>query len=172
MKNRTLQPCCLSWPMCLLLFIVSGSTYAEGFSIILNGLSRHVNPLPTQNFNEKNWGLGFQYDFVPVNKHWIPLANASGFKDSLNNFSYYAGSGIMRRFSLKSKTTLHLDAGLVAFIMTRKDYKDNKPFPGILPMISVGNEKIALNITYIPKVHQKIVPVWFFQLKIPLSNFR
>ena len=78
----------------------------------------------------------------------------------------------MRRFSLKPKTNLHLDAGLIAFIMTRKDYKDNEPFPGILPTISVGNEKIAINITYIPKVHPKIVPVWFFQLKIPLSNFR
>ena len=151
----------------------SAAASAEGFNIILNGFSHHVNPLPTQNFNEKNPGFGIQYDYAPVYDHWIPFVNASGFKDSLRNPSYYAGGGIMRRFSLTPKMgNLHLDAGLIAFMMTRQDYKDNDPFPGILPTLSLGNEKIALNITYIPKVHPKIVPVWFFQLKIAFSNFR
>jgi hypothetical protein len=153
------------------LLIISGATYADGMSIVLNGLSHHINPPDNLDLNEENWGIGFQYDFVPVKEHWIPFVNASGFKDSLNNPSYYAGGGFMRRFSMGSNNNLHLDAGLVAFIMTREDYKDNDPFPGILSMISVGNEKIAVNITYIPKVHQKIVPVWFLQLKVPLSNF-
>ena len=169
LKSRRLIPCFLTWLASLLMLTSSLPLYAEGFSIVLNGASVHVNPSPSQNFNEENWGLGFQYDFAAINKRWIPFISASGFQDSLDNTSYYAGGGVMRRF-IKSDN-LNIDAGLIGFMMTREDYKDNDPFPGILPVFSIGNEKIALNITYIPKVHPKIVPVWFFQLKVPLSNF-
>jgi hypothetical protein len=36
----------------------------------------------------------------------------------------------------------------------------------------VGTKNIAVNFTYVPKVEPKAVPLWFFQLKINLSNFR
>ncbi len=169
LKIRRLAPYLLYWLTGLSILTGSLPLHAEGFSIVLNGASVHINPLPTQDFNEENWGLGFQYDFAAINKRWIPFISASGFQDSLDNTSYYAGGGVMRR--LIKSDNLNIDAGLIAFMMTREDYKDNDPFPGILPVFSIGNEKIALNITYIPKVHPKIVPVWFFQLKVPLSNF-
>ncbi len=41
-----------------------------------------------------------------------------------------------------------------------------------LPALSVGTERVSMNITYIPKVDPKAVPLWFFQLKINLSGFR
>ena len=169
LKIRRLAPYLLYWFTGLSILAGTLPVHAEGFSIVLNGASVHINPLPTQDFNEENWGLGFQYDFAAINKRWIPFISASGFQDSLDNTSYYAGGGVMRR--LIKSDNLNIDAGLIAFMMTREDYKDNDPFPGILPVFSIGNEKIALNITYIPKVHPKIVPVWFFQLKVPLSNF-
>jgi len=56
--------------------------------------------------------------------------------------------------------------------MTRKGYKDNQPFLGVLPAFSVGTNRVSVNMTYIPKVEPKAVPLWFFQLKINLSNFR
>lgn len=149
----------------------TGLAQAEGLNLIINGKSHHMNPPSTSNFNENNWGLGLQYDFAPVQEQWIPFVSASGFSDSNRQKSYYAGGGIARRFSLASiDKDLHLDAGMIGFIMTRKDYNNNDPFAGALPVLSVGTERFAVNITYIPKVHPKIVPIWFFQLKISLDN--
>ena len=45
---------------------------------------------------------------------------------------------------------------------------DRQPFPGVLPAFSLGNRKMALNLTYIPKVHPKLIPLWFSQLKVAL----
>jgi hypothetical protein len=110
-----------------------------------------------------------QYDFNMTDSKWIPFVSASGFKDSNKNPSYYAGGGTLRRFAFgEEKNSLHLDAGVVAFLMTRKGYMDGNPFPGILPVVVIGTDRVALNITYIPKVDPKMVPIFFFQLKIGL----
>lgn len=54
--------------------------------------------------------------------------------------------------------------------MTRQDFNNGLPFPGILPAFSFGTDRIALNMTYIPKVYPKMVALAFFQLKIKLTN--
>ena len=61
------------------------------------------------------------------------------------------------------------DAGLVAFLMVREDFNSGNPFPGVLPVVSVGTKRVAVNVTYIPKIDPKMVPVVFFQLKIGLN---
>lgn len=91
---------------------------------------------------------------------------ASGFIDSNKNPSYYAGGGAMRRFQYNA---VHFDLGAIGFLMTRKGYKNDHPFIGVLPAFSVGTEKISLNMTYIPKVEPKAVALWFFQIKIRLK---
>lgn len=162
--------------LAMILFMICCMATAAGAgntSLILNGKSVHLSPPANSNFNEENWGLGIQHDFEPVREHWIPFVTASGFKDSNKDTSYYAGGGLVRRLSLSSlHRELHFDVGLVGFVMTRKDYNNNDPFVGALPVFSVGTERIALNFTYIPKVHPKIVPIWFFQLKVSLDNFK
>jgi len=65
----------------------------------------------------------------------------------------------------------HVDVGAVGFLMVRKDFKNGDPFPGVLPVLSVGTKNVAVNITYVPKVEPKAVPLWFFQLKISLNSF-
>ena len=45
---------------------------------------------------------------------------------------------------------MHLDIGLVGFVMRRQNISDGKPFPGLLPVLSIGNRKAALNLTYLP----------------------
>jgi Antimicrobial peptide resistance and lipid A acylation protein PagP len=143
---------------------------ADQWSLLLNGKAWHLEKPAGTNYNEKNWGAGVQYDFKITDSKWIPFVTASGFKDSNKNPSYYAGGGALRRFSFgEEKTSVHLDAGVVAFLMTRKDYNDGKPFPGLLPVVSFGTDRVALNITYIPKVDPKMVPIIFFQLKIGLN---
>lgn len=43
--------------------------------------------------------------------------------------------------------------------------------PGVLPVMSVGTNRLEFNITYIPKVEPKIVSLWLFQLKIGFSGW-
>ncbi len=141
-------------------------------NLLVNGWSRHISPPAGTNYNERHWGAGLQYDFDRVEEHWVPFLTASGFKDSLRNMSYYAGGGAVRRFDVApALNNLHFDLGAVAFVMTRKNFKDNNPFLGALPVASIGTDHFAVNITYVPKVHPKLIPVWFFQLKVPLAKY-
>ncbi len=77
---------------------------------------------------------------------------ANGFRDSTNNMSYMAGAGLHRRiYETDELAGFYIYAGLNAFVMTREDVNGNKPFPGILPSVSIGNDKVGLNLTYLPK---------------------
>lgn len=142
---------------------------ADELSLLINGKARHMGSSATKHLNEKNWGLGLQYDWDRESDKWIPFATVSEFRDSNKNTSYYAGGGAMHRFQFDSA---HVDLGAVGFVMVRKGYKNGDPFLGVLPALSVGTKNVALNITYIPKVEPKAAPLWFFQLKINLSSFR
>ena len=145
---------------------------AGDFSVLLNGKAIHLDTKPGIQYNESNWGLGLQYDLAPVEEKWIPFVTASGFKDSNKNMSYYAGGGLLHRTSFEwGKTPMHFDAGAIVFLMKRKGFKDGDPFAGVLPAVSLGTPKVSVNMTYIPKVDPKMVPILFFQLKITLGAF-
>lgn len=156
----------------IMLGLISSASYAGDLSLLINGKAFHINAPAGRHFNESNWGAGVQYDFDAIgkNKNWIPLAMASGFQDSFKNPSYYAGGGVMRRFLPFSSNNFHVDAGVVAFFMTREDYNDNNPFFGALPALSMGTQRVSLNLTYVPKVHPKMVQLIFIQLKVGLGR--
>jgi len=164
------------WAWCsllglMLLISCLRTAHAGQYSLIVNGKALHFEQPTGQKFNEENWGAGIQYDFDTVgeNRNWVPFLTASGFQDSFKNPSYYAGGGIMRRFRFNPSTLpLNLDIGVIGFLMTREDFHDNQPFPGILPVASFGTDRVALNVSYIPRVHPKMVPLVFFQIKIGL----
>jgi hypothetical protein len=150
--------------------LMAAPAQADQWSLLLNGKAVHLEKRPGVHYNEENWGAGVQYDFKMTESKWVPFLTASGFKDSYENPSYYAGGGTMRRFSFgEEKGSVHLDAGMVAFLMIRKGFKNGDPFLGVLPVASFGTDRVALNITYIPKVVPKMVPLLFFQLKIGLN---
>jgi len=148
-----------------------GSGHAGSLHALVNGKAIHLEAAPAgKTFNEENWGGGLQYDFDPWHKVWVPFVTASGFLDSNSNASYYAGGGLMRRFMIsESLDNLYVDIGAVAFLMTRKGFHHNGPFLGVLPAMTFGNEYIAINATYIPKVEPKIVALFFFHLKFRFS---
>jgi len=160
--------------MILVAAVLAASPAIAGeWSLLLNGKATHINVPPGRNYNERNWGLGVQYDFVERDKEpdrkWIPFLNASEFQDSNRNLSYYAGGGIHRRFRpLSGSDTVHLDLGVVGFIMHRENFRNGRLFPGALPTASIGTDRVSVNITYIPKVDPKMVALWFFQLKVAL----
>lgn len=150
--------------------LMAAPAQADQWSLLINGKAWHLERPAGSHYNEQNWGAGVQYDFKMTESKWIPFVTASGFKDSHENPSYYAGGGTMRRFSFGGeKGSVHLDAGVVAFLMTRKGFMNGHPFLGALPVASLGTDRVALNITYIPKVDPKMVPIFFFQLKIGLN---
>lgn len=77
----------------------------------------------------------------------------------------------MRRFYVgekKDSNSLYVGAGVVAFLMVRKGFENGDPFPGVLPVATIGNERFGLNVSYIPKVDPKMVPIIFFQLRVGL----
>lgn len=153
----------------LLIFCSSFNVYGGELHGIINGKAYHFDR--SQDWNENNYGLGFEYDF-DQHGDWIPLITGSSFKDSFNQTSIYLGGGVKRRFLLsKDPTGFHFDIGAVGFLMTRKDHNDNKPFPGLLPFVSVGNEYVAINMTFVPKVSPKFANLLYFQFMFKIVEF-
>ena len=107
---------------------------------------------------------------------------ANGFRDSTDNMSYMAGAGLHRRiFETDRLAGFYIYAGLNAFVMTRDDVNDSKPFPGILPSISIGNEKVGFNLSYLPRqaieettnstlVDPTLSGVLFLQFKVSMDQ--
>ncbi|MCR4300351.1 MAG: hypothetical protein NUV51_01950 [Sulfuricaulis sp.] len=169
--RRTRTPIITLFVLCLSWFFAVTANAGE-LSVLLNGKAIHLDSQPGVQYNENNWGLGFQYDMAPVKVKWVPFFTASGFKDSNSNTSYYAGGGFLRRSEFEwGKTPMRFDAGGIVFLMKRKGFKDGDPFLGVLPAFSLGTPRVSVNMTFIPKVDPKMVPILFFQLKITLGNF-
>jgi hypothetical protein len=157
----------------------SRSILAEGdWGIVLNGRSVHLNA--EQHWNENNWGLGFEKEFNSSGR-WVTAAVANVFKDSMDNTSYMAGASIKRRFRVPSNH-VYFDAGLVGFLMTRDNVRDDAPFPGALPTLTFGARHFAVNVTYMPGsivdhvtnahlLDPAITGVFFIQLKLDASLF-
>lgn len=146
-------------------------TRAGELSLLVNGKAFHLDAQKNTDYNERNWGVGAHYELdTRLNESWVPFLQASEFRDSNRNLSYYAGGGLMRRFDLRTGD-LRVDAGAIAFVMYRRGFRDGNLFPGVLPALSVGTPRAALNVSYVPRVDPKMVPIVFLQLKLTLGSF-
>ncbi len=152
-----------------LLFMATSFAQAEELYAVLNGKAVHMDK---GNYNENNWGLGFEYDLNASNKSWVPFFGGSTFKDSNSQTSNYIGGGYKYRIPLSNdKSGWRADVGVMGFLMTRKDYNQNSPFLGVLPFVSWGTGFAMINATYIPKVTQKGSSLFYFQLKFRVAEF-
>lgn len=159
----------------MILLGLTHSASAQDWNLIVNGKAIHVNS--SKDWNEENWGLGIEREF-DTESRWVKVALVNGFKDSQNAMSYMAGGGLKRRFRMHSiSDDLFVDVGVVGFLMTREDVNNNAPFPGLLPAVSVGSRRIALNMTYlsqammdsatnISRVDPTVSGLLFLQLKV------
>ena len=155
------------------------SARAGGLSAVINGKSFHLGA--TREFNEDNVGLGLEYQF-PTETRWKKLVMANGFRDSDDEMSYMAGFGLHRNLYQTDRFNgLYVDAGVNAFMMTRKDVNDNRPFPGAVPSLTVGNDVLGVNLTYLPKAaveeiydaqmsDQSVSGIVFLQVKISVGE--
>ena len=143
----------------------------------MGGLS--ISMLP-RNGTSKTGALGIEREF-DTSSRWVKVALANGLKDSFGEPSYFAGGGVKRRFHLRSND-LYFDVGVIGFVMTREDVNHNQPFPGLLPAMTVGNKRVALNVTYMPEfIYDAVIKgrlidpemngVLFLQLKLDASLF-
>jgi hypothetical protein len=129
---------------------LSQAAVAGELSAVINGRSFHLGA--SQDWNENNVGLGLEYQFTSTSR-WHKRLMVNGFRDSSDQMSYMAGGGLYR--NLYTTDRLHgfyVDAGINAFLMTRQDVNDNRPFPGALPSLAIGNDFVGVNLTYLPSV--------------------
>jgi len=139
------------YPLLAGLMLISLIQVAQAgeFSAILNGKSYHLGA--TEEWNEDNYGLGIEYEFATKSR-WKKRLMANGFRDSNDDMSYMVGGGLHRNlYATERLGGFYLDAGLNAFVMTRTDVNNNKPFPGVLPSLTVGHKHVGLNLTYLPR---------------------
>lgn len=131
-------------------FLLSApAAYCGETSAVINGKSFHLNA--TEDWEENNLGFGVEYQFDSESR-WKTIVMANGFRDSSDNSSYMAGAGLHR--NLIASERLHgfyIDAGINAFLMTRSDVDDSRPFPGALPSLTVGTRFMGFNVTYLPR---------------------
>ena len=133
----------------LLVVAPTSPAIADKLSLVVNGISYHVDS--SYDWNENNFGLGVEYQFSSQSR-WKTVTMANGFRDSNDEMSYMVGAGLHRRLVESERLAgFYLDVGLNAFLMTRKDVNDNRPFPGVLPSLTVGNRHMGINLTYLPK---------------------
>ena len=176
MKIKKITMLCMA---ALLLFISSAPAHAGKLHLVLNGKSFHIDS--DYGWNENNYGFGVEYEFNSRSR-WIKVAMANGFRDSQDNISYMAGAGLHRRLLVTERfANLYLDAGINVFFMTRQDIDNNRPFPGLLPSVTLGNRYAGINLSYVPKqamhrfakanmVDPNIDGVFFLQVKFRLDS--
>jgi hypothetical protein len=174
-RSSTILICAIT----LLVAVPFSSAKAGTFNAIINGKSYHLDS--TYEWNDINTGLGIEREFDSTSA-WRTTVMANAFRDSTDAMSYMAGGGLHRRlFETERLSGFYVSAGLSAFVMTRKDTNNNRPFPGVLPSVSIGNDKIGFNLTYLPRkavetttgstiVDPTISGILFVQFKISLDQ--
>jgi len=165
--------------MALPIALFPSPTMAGKTSAVINGKSYHLDS--SYDWNGNNYGFGVEYEFEQKGV-WKKIIMANGFQDSTESLSYMAGAGLHRRiYETDALAGFHVYAGISAFVMTREDVNGNKPFPGILPSIIIGNDHAGFNLTYLPRkaveetvnagiIDPTITGILFLQFKVSLDQ--
>jgi hypothetical protein len=161
--------------------LASPAVFGGELSAVINGKSYHSGAI--EDWNEKNYGFGLEYELASRSR-WKARLMANSFVDSTENLSHMAGAGVYRRLYQSGDflSGLYVDLGINAFLMTREDVNDSRPFPGVLPSLSIGNRHAGINLTWLPRagveamydseaVDPGITDVFFLQFKISTAIF-
>ena len=74
---------------------------------------------------------------------------AMGFRDSHGDPSYMVGYGWIPTWNI-GRSEVKAGIGLTGFFMSRRDYFGGIPFPGVLPIASIGYKNLSAQAAYIP----------------------
>ena len=85
---------------------------------------------------------------------------AMGFLDSHGDPSYMAGYAWIPTWQV-GQSEVKAGIGMTGFLMSRQDYNQGIPFPGILPVASVSYKNLAIQGAYIPGISRNSGNVFF-----------
>ena len=128
---------------------------AGAVSIHVNGKAIHTEGCG-RGCSEKNNGVGLEYQWRSN------YANAGYLKNSFFKDSYYIGYG-------KRVTTggqIHGSLGFWSGLISYPSYRKRFLLPAILPVVSFGVSHASFSVLYIPKIGDRIIPAWFFNMNI------
>lgn len=109
-----------------------------------------------QNLNNSNWGIGAEYRFNAVAS--VAIGN---FKNSDNGHSSYVG------IYYQPLAIGMVKLGLVAGGFNGYQSTNNGGwFPAVLPALTIEDERIGLNVFFIPTVGDRVHGAISFQLKV------
>ncbi len=134
------------------------SIYREGRTdLYLSGYYWHLpfaySEERRRELNDRAWGLGIGRTLVDARGNerglFATASRSSHFKPQ-----YAAGYLWLARWPLIDD--IKVGAGFAAFVFARSDIFRYAPLPGIVPMGSVGTDRAALYVTYLPRISNGI----------------
>lgn len=148
--------------------ICSTATAEEKIYVVINGISKHhhVNNASFPNGpNEKNWGLGVEYEFPKETYSLRWVANTGFYKDSLGGTAFYiGGAGLIPVYN---KDDFRILTGVGGNLFYSARYNQSNPFVALFPVVNIGTQQYSVNLVVIPRVAQFIdAGVVFAQLKV------
>jgi palmitoyl transferase len=102
-------------------------------------------------YNERPWGGGYGISRYDENGDWHGLYFMA-FKDSFNKWEPIGGYGYEKIWRPLQDPEFKLGLGYTAAITARDNY-NYIPLPLILPLASVGYDRLTFQATYIPGTH-------------------
>jgi len=105
----------------------------------------------TVRYNERPWGGGYGISRYDEKGNWNGIYFMA-FKDSHNKWQPIGGYGWEKIWQPMNDKDFRLGLGYTAAVTARDDYK-YIPIPIVLPLASVGYDKLTFQATYIPGTH-------------------
>ena len=105
----------------------------------------------TDRYNERPWGGGYGISRYDEKGNWNGIYFMA-FKDSHNKWQPIGGYGWEKIWQPMNDKDFRLGLGYTAAVTARDDYK-YIPIPIVLPLASVGYNKLTFQATYIPGTH-------------------
>ncbi|MBM3348356.1 MAG: lipid IV(A) palmitoyltransferase PagP [Betaproteobacteria bacterium] len=94
-------------------------------------------------------GLGIGKGLYNNRGNWEGLY-AMAFRDSHGVYQYMAGYGWIPTWKLSTNGNWRVGAGATVFMMSRQDIFNYIPFPGLLPVGSLGYKNLSLQTSFVP----------------------
>jgi palmitoyl transferase len=124
-------------------------------SIILSGYARHGRNTYTAEriaeLNENAWGLGFS---KAVRNQKDNEDSLFGLAISDSHFKPQFMAGYAHQWMQPIGGNFEAGVGYTALLISRTDYFSGIPFPGVLPVASIGTRNSKLMAAYIPRLSQ------------------
>jgi palmitoyl transferase len=110
--------------------------------------NRYLYPSSRLNtYNEQAWGGGLGKSFYDPDGDWNGLY-AFAFLDSHKNVEPIVGYAFVKMAHFAHDFRAGIGYGLL--VTARPDIFHNIPFPGVLPLVTLGYQHLTLSATYIP----------------------